>query len=117
MGRHKSEFPKKLKNYQVNTRMSKSKKEKLMAKLKDMNMTLSIFYGYQHYIKVSKCYSAPPLTPKTVIHVSTINRQGFVVDNNIYEISKLTKAIAVKIKNLILLLHKVELGNVVSMIV
>jgi hypothetical protein len=74
-------------------------------------------YGYQHYIKVSKCYSAPPLTPKTVIHVSTINRQGFVVDNNIYEISKLTKAIAVKIKNLILLLHKVELGNVVSMIV
>jgi hypothetical protein len=45
MGRHKSEFPKKLKNYQVNTRMSKSKKEKLMAKLKDMNMTLSIFFG------------------------------------------------------------------------
>lgn len=73
--------------------------------------------GYQHYIKLSKQFTTTPFTPQTVIHVNTINRQGYVVDNTVYDSSKLTKTIAVKIKNLILLLHKVELGNVVSMII
>lgn len=43
MGRPKSKFPEKLRLYQINTRISKSGKEKLNAKLKEMDLSFASF--------------------------------------------------------------------------